>query len=814
MLLVFNLSAQFYKISGVVTNDMMEPIAFVKVAVQGHGSLNTETNIKGEYEIKITEGSYVLIFTFDSYKTLKMPVIVTNADVVQNAILEMIKTDFSEAKVTVKRKDISEEIIKKVIANKYKYMRNEPYSVDAYIKAIEENIVNTSKKKSVDTSKQISADTSKQKSTDTAAISRGVNLNLAEIYLTVHFSPPNKIKEERNGVQIRGSKASLFYLTHTDGNFDFYKNLIDLPALSEMPILSPISNSGLIAYKYKFIGSFFEGDKKYYEIKVQPSMMGNALVSGTLIIEDSTWCLKSLRLNIPKYHMVEYDVFEVYQEFQWKDSQYLLTKQEFNYQAKFGKLVASGRTVVYYSNYKLNQNFNKRYFNNELSSTTKEAYERDTSFWTGIRLEPFSAKELQFIRQSDSMKAIRSQSHWQDSTDSVFNRITLKKLFLTGQGNYLRSKEREWYFKPLLFVYTPVYIAGPRVNYWVYFSREYKNKKSFDVFVRPNYGLINKDLKGTATFYRLYDPFKRGSFAAAIGSDFGMINPYNSWIRSYTRDNFYQQDFGSLYHRIELFNGFYIGAMGEFANRKSIGDLKFDERGDSLWTGNNTKVVNFEDYKALYGTLTLSYVPFQKYIREPYQKLILGSKWPELSVSYRKGMNVMKSVVDFDYWELRAEQEVKIGLAGISKYRVVSGEFINTRRLEIVDYKFQRSTGPVFFANPLYSFQGLDTSFATFKRFFEGHYLHRFNGALINKIPLLKRMNIIEVAGVGALMTSERNLRYGEVFFGIEKVLRLWKERIRVGLFVVMAQSNSFTYPTQLKFTIESYNNTTNKWPY
>lgn len=793
-----NLSAQFHKISGIVTNDMMEPLAFVQVSVQGMGSLNTQTNVKGEYEIKISSGSYVLIFTFEGYKTLKMPVTVTGVDVIQNAIMEVIQRDFTEVKIKAKRVDNSEEIIRKVIENKSKYMRVDPYSVDAYIKATEEYVTNDKKKKKADTA--VNASTP--------------SLNLAEISLTVHFSPPNKIKEERNGVQVRGSKSSLFYLTHTDGNFDFYKNLIEVPALSEMPILSPISNSGLVAYKYKLMGSFYEGDRKYYEIRVQPGMLGNALVTGMLIVEDSTWCLKSVQLSFPKYHMVEYDVFEVSQSFEWKDSQYLLTKQEFNYVAKFGKSAASGRTVVYYSNYKLKQSFGKRYFNNELSSTTKEAYERDTNFWTGLRFEPFTSKELAFIRRADSMKAITSQKHWQDSADSVYNRITFKKLFFTGQGNYLRSKERHWSFKPLIFIYTPVYIAGPRLNYYVYFRKENKNKKYYSIFARPNFGILNKDLKGTLTFSKLYNPFNRGYYSATVGSDFSMVNTYNSWLRSYTRDNFIQQDFGTLYHQIELFNGFYLGTMGEFANRRSISDMKFDSKGDSLWTGNNTRVIDFQDYKALYGTITLSYVPFQKYIREPYQKLILGSKWPELSVSYRKGLNILGSSVDFDYWELRAEQEVKIGLAGISKYRVVSGEFINTKNLQFVDYKFQRSTGPIFFANPLYSFQGLDTSFATFKRFYEAHYMHRFNGALINKVPFLKKLNIVEVAGIGALATTERNLRYGEMFIGIEKIVRLWKERLRIGLFMVMAQSNSFRYPTQFKFTIEFYNNTTNEWPY
>ncbi|MBL7837210.1 MAG: carboxypeptidase-like regulatory domain-containing protein [Bacteroidetes bacterium] len=772
----------------------MEPLAFVKVSVQGNPSLNTETDVKGYYEIKVSEGSYVLIYTFPNYKTLKMPVIVTNAPVEQDAILEMIRAEFDAARVTSKRVDRSEEIIKKVIENKYKYIRNQAYTVDAYIKASEAS-ENTSKKKK-DTVNKVDGP-----------------LNLAEVFMTVHFSPPNKIKEERNGVDVRGDKSGLFFLTHTDGQFDFYKNLIEIPALSEMPILSPISNSGLIAYKYKMLGTYFENNRKYYEIRVQPGMMGNALVSGKLIIEDSTWTIKKIDVYFPKYHMVEYDVFEIKQEFSWLDSNYILTKQEFIYSAKTGKEVASGRTVVYYSNHKMNPAFGKRFFSNELSSTTQQAYERDTGYWKGIRQEPFTARELAFIRRNDSMKALTSQKHWQDSADSVYNRVTLKKLFVVGQGNYLRERERRIYFKPLIFIYTPVYIAGPRINYWVYYSREYKNKKSFDLFVRPTYGLLNKDLKGSASFSKLYDPFRRGSYAVSVGSDFGIINPYNSWIRIYARQNFYQQDFGSLYHRIELFNGFYLGTMAEFANRKSIDNMKFDSRGDSLW-GGNTNVVKFQDYMALYGTLTLSYVPFQKYIREPYQKLILGSKWPEISASYRKGMNIMGSVVDFDYLEFRAEQEVKVGLAGISKYRFVTGEFLNTKRLELVDYKFQWSIGPIFFANPLYSFQGLDSSFSTIKRFYEMHYMHRFNGALINKIPLLKKLNIIEVAGAGFLATTERNMRYAEMYVGFEKILRIFKERVRVGFFFVAAESNLFNYRPQFKFTIETYDKARNKWPY
>ena len=256
-----------------------------------------------------------------------------------------------------------------------------------------------------------------------------------------------------------------------------------------------------------------------------------------------------------------------------------------------------------------------------------------------------------------------------------------------------------------------------------------------------------------------------------------------------------------------------MGVGAEYANRRSISNLKFDEQGNNLW-GGNTATTGFTPYKALYATFGLYYVPFQKYIREPYQKLILGSKWPELSARYRKGIPELGSIINFDYLEYVVEQELKIGLAGVSKYRVLSGSFINAKTLRLIDYKFQRAIGPYFFANPLYSFQSIDSSFATLKRFYEGHYLHRFNGALINKIPVLKKLNISECVGGGFLMTQERNLKFFEAYVGIEKVIRLWRERIRIGVFYVANINNVYNRAPQLNFTREVYDKINNRGPY
>lgn len=123
-----------------------------------------------------------------------------------------------------------------------------------------------------------------------------------------------------------------------------------------------------------------------------------------------------------------------------------------------------------------------------------------------------------------------------------------------------------------------------------------------------------------------------------------------------------------------------------------------------------------------------------------------------------------------------------------------------------------RRGDPFLFSNPTKSFQALDSSFPIFKRFYEGHYLHQFHGAVLNKIPVLKKLNLLEVAGGGILYVPERNLKYAEAFVGIEKVLRFWRERYKVGVYAVGSVANQFKNPFQIKIGIEQFNRKKNSW--
>jgi hypothetical protein len=161
------------------------------------------------------------------------------------------------------------------------------------------------------------------------------------------------------------------------------------------------------------------------------------------------------------------------------------------------------------------------------------------------------------------------------------------------------------------------------------------------------------------------------------------------------------------------------------------------------------------------------------------------------------------------------EQQIKLGVAGISNYTIRTGDFLSKRDLRLVDYKFQRMGDPYLFNNPNEAFQALDSTFPVFHRFYEAHYVHEFNGALLNKIPLFKKIGLREVGGAGFLIAPERELRYVEAFAGVERVFK-WPfnpdTKFKFGVYVVGSAANQFHNPVQFKIGITSWDKVNNKW--
>jgi hypothetical protein len=80
---------------------------------------------------------------------------------------------------------------------------------------------------------------------------------------------------------------------------------------------------------------------------------------------------------------------------------------------------------------------------------------------------------------------------------------------------------------------------------------------------------------------------------------------------------------------------------------------------------------------------------------------------------------------------------------------------------------------------------------------------------------LFKKLELREIAGGGFLIAPERNLRYGELFAGIEKVLKIPFNplyKFKLGVYVIGSAANQFRNPVQFKVGFTVWDRSSNKW--
>ncbi len=797
--------AQTFKLTGTITNAAREPVPLVSIRMKDWPG-GTLTKDDGTYSLNLEEGKYDLIYSIIGYKTQVVTLVIKKDDV-QNIILETDRSSLENVTVKARYRDGAAEFIRNVIRHKDSLQNaTGAWSCKMYIKAVQQ-----------DTSSKVKKSGPKK---DTTTAYRDIaGMAMTEISLQLDYVSANKIKEQRLGVKKSGSSEDLFYLSTTEGFFNFYDNLVKVPGLSTALFLSPVSYSGLLAYRFRTIKTEKRGAYKWYTIAVKPRQMSNATVEGEITICDSNWTIQHTLFRFPKYHLPQYDFFEAEQ---WYDTshhhQALLSKQRFTYNSKSGRNKLSGSTTVTYAGYEINKQFPKNYFGIEVSATTSEAYKRDSSFWQSARTEPLTAREIKFIHYKDSVYRVTNTKQYLDSIDRLTNKFTWKKLLLTGQTLYNRTLERSWYFPPLPGLYQPFAFGGSRISPSVGYVKTFPSKKNVSLFADLSYGLRNHDINGSVRFNKMYNPFNRGFYGVSLRRDFDYIFEGDAWINMLKRSNQYLNNAFGLYHGLELTNGLFLYTDLDIAFRRSLNDYKTGSAIDSL-LGNvltNNRAIAFESYNAVYGKVKLEYTPRQRYIREPREKIIMGSKWPTFYTTWRKGVSgIMDSKVDFDYWDVGMRQEISFGLFGLLHYNISSGTFLSRRDLRIIDYQFQRRGDPILFSNPDASFQALDSTFPVFKRFYQGHAVHEFNGYFMNKIPLLKKLQLREIAGAGFLYAPERNLRYVEAFAGIERVLK-WPfntaSKFKLGVYVVGSAANKFTNPLTFKVGVTGWDKRRNRW--
>ena len=816
-------------ISGFVYDETNAPVPFANVYLK-NTQRGTAADAQGKYYLQLNDPGVIdLVFTAVGYETQELKIKVLHQEnLVKNVWLKVDELELEEVSISARRRDPAYDIIAKAIDNKKRWNSQFASSTcEVYIKAAEV-ISEKEKKKREKEKKQEELEEKRRKNEETeedpdaiakrehqAAINKiAGSRNMAEVQMTRYYQRPNSIKEIREGFKKYGSSYGLFYTSTNEADFNFYDNLMSMGNLNELPVISPLHPTSILTYKFKLEETIAGGDEFIYRISVTPRKKGNATWEGEIFIVNNLYYLEKVDLSLSEEGLMIYRDFNIKQEFEMnKDSLVLLKRQEFDYSSKDGRTTFTGNTIARYENYEINPTFEKRFFKNEVAVTTQEAYDRDSTYWDRIRPEPLTPDEQRYQHVKDSIIAVTTSEVYLDSLDSAYNRITFLDIIWEGVGFSNRMKKQFIYFPSIPAFLNPFEIGGLRLGPSAYYFKKWKNEKSIGIGGRLDVGVRNQDVKGSLSVSYRFDPMHLGTVGAYGGKMFNTIVDNDAVTFLFQRSNWIEEYRFNPFVSRELVNGLQGTITLEFVDRLPIDQYQFGPLTEDWFGGNEP--LKFNRYQTFIANFKLQYTPFQKYMTEPYRKVILGSKWPTFIATYRRGIpDVFGSDINFDYAELAVRQSFKLRTIGTSSYHVKSGKFYNKQDLRYVDYKIFPRGDRYFFASLMQSMQIQDTTLFANDLFVQAHYIHHFNGAFMNLIPLVNKLGIHTVVGASGLWIKDSGYQYGEWFAGAERYFKASRARWRVGIYYVDAVSNFSRIKPHVKFAINRYSLRDQSWGY
>ncbi|MFN5318336.1 MAG: DUF5686 and carboxypeptidase regulatory-like domain-containing protein, partial [Bacteroidia bacterium] len=836
---VIGLKAQ--TISGIIADSSGNALPFVSVYVKNSNS-GVSANQKGEYRVKLKAGNNTLVFSAIGFEKLEQSIkLQTGENRVLNVILTE-KNSLQTLEVYANPRDIANEVMDQAREARNIYNeRIKNVSFDTYVKiALEKEFPIDSLLKQIKREYKDSLPQNKEQALK--SIFKKEHVHLIESISTVEYEP-GKFRETvhafQDAAEVKTNEEASFTQTSPYGEkdiaqtqtpdvnpilldsrsgfteFDFYSTWIDLPQLTENKLMSPMGVGSKLNYRYNLISTYYEAGRKIYHIEVIPLFRTEALFKGSVFIEDSTFALKAVDLEINPEALFFHKSFRIIQNYhEAVPGIYLPHLRAFNYTYAEDKTTFTGSTQVEHYNFSVNKPEQKAAYTDEVQTYVPEAFDRDSLYWAAQRRLPLLEKELKYIQERDSIRKYRASEKYNNERDSAYNRITFWDVTLSGVGYRNHKKNYRFYINPLISQMVFYGIGGYRHRLGGAFLKEFDNAKVLETEGDIDYGFTNKDVRGKLGIGLTYLPLKFVRTFIRGGDYYEMINTFASLGSVFSRSNFVRAQTLSVAQRMEVVNGLFAELSFEYSDQKPLTNLKLEQWSSTLF-GELNDPLEFQRYIKSEIRLDVKYRYRQKFVIKKKKKIILGSKWPELSFTYRKGIpNLFKSEVNFDYIELGIRHTFEPARLGNAEWSVLGGTFFNQKNLRILEHKYFRGSDVLFFSDPTRSFQLLGPTLSTANAYLRANYVHQFNGLLLNKIPLLNRLKLAEAGGIGFLTIPEKNFAHTEIFFGLLRPFRIKSQMFRVGVFAVTADNtlNKATFIWKVGF--QFFNTYTRRWSF
>ena len=767
------------QLNGRITDNKGEPLPFANIYIEGT-TRGTTANTEGYYTFDLSNGTYRIVFQYIGYEK-KIVDVNIKGKITLNTTLKPNDFQLQEVVVKANAEDPAYPIIRQAIALRKTYRDQvKSYSCDVYIKGIQ---------------KVLDAPT-KIFGREIGDLGGNLDTNTRQgiVYLSETISKlyvdGDKKKEELISSKVSGNSNGFGFNRATLFDFSFYDQHIEI----QRQILSPIADNALLYYRFRLEGQFKdETGNTIYKISVLPIRKEDPTFGGTIYIVDNQWNIYQTDLYVTGKSIQQpiLDTLYLRQNHVPVGKVWRLLSQSVAFKIGVLGFKISGSFNGVFSNYDLTPQYAPRFFGNEIFKASKGENDNDLAHWDTLRPIPLTLEERLDYTKKDSIQEVHQSKSYLDSVNAKNNKFRVINL-LTGY-TFNNSWER-WSLKigsPLSVVnFNPVQglnIAS-LMSYSKRFGERFKPYKS-SVTIDPSlsYSFAEKKLRVAASGEYLFNRFNYAKLKIEGGQtavQFNENNPISKIVAEfyalYDKKHVYKiydKTYAKITYGQEVVNGLRLEGGFEYALRAPLSintEYSFRKKNEEYNSNDPVPNVNFSKNKGLFADLKLTWSPAQKYLTYPNYKDIEDSNYPTFSLSYRKAFKLNNAnSVQFDQMRFNIKQDkIGMGLIGYTELQGEYGSFLNKQALQFID--FQHFNGnETCFGNPrdyMTSFMNLPFyRFSTSGNYVMIHAQHHFEGFILDKLPLIRKLGFKEVIRLAYLNTPELG-NYTEIGFGIDNI--------------------------------------------
>ena len=373
---------------------------------------------------------------------------------------------------------------------------------------------------------------------------------------------------------------------------------------------------------------------------------------------------------------------------------------------------------------------------------------RDSTYWEKMRIEPLSKEEAGIYEMVARLK------------DTPFFQAVLTSIKLATSG-YFSSGPVD--IGSVLSFVSFNQVEGWRFKFGAKTNGQFHDRIHLQGYLA--YGLRDDRLKYSGSIkYALedqYRPFPRQyiGFTAERDNRFP-----GQFTRRVARDNLFLSIRTAPAEKMFSYDLYRMQYYRRFGNDLSL-DFKADRKSERAAGNFNFSFLNREADQTAFldkvvsteTSLALQYAPNAQYFEGAHVRFPLPNRYPILDLTYAKGWeNVLNGDYDYHRLQLEVTKRFYIAALGYGDAKVRAGKIWGSQ-LPYVLLVIPPSNQTFIFQTQAFN----ATRFLEFitDEYVGLHYDHHFNGYLLNKIPLLRKLKLRSTAGVKILYggLSEEN---------------------------------------------------------